>query len=136
MALQPKQTKYRKGQRRRLRGAATSGTGIHFGEFGLQALETGMVTGRQIEAARKALAHFLKRGGKVWIRIFPDKPMTARPAETRMGGGKGAPAYYVAAVKRGRMLFELGGVPEVEAREAFRLAGHKLSLSTRIVAKG
>ena len=135
MLLQPKKTKYRKMQRGRLRGAATRGTQLSFGEFGLQSTETAYVHGRELEAARRAMSHFVQRGGKVWIRVFPDKPMTARPAETRMGGGKGAPAFFVAPVRRGHILFELSGVNRENAHEAFRLASHKLSVETRIVEK-
>jgi large subunit ribosomal protein L16 len=133
--LQPKRTKYRKQHRGHMRGPANAGTAVSFGEFGLQALGAAWIDSRQIEAARRAITHHIKRGGKVWIRIFPDKPVTAKPAETRMGKGKGAPDHWVAVVKPGRMLFELAGVREDIAREALRLAGHKLSVETRIVAR-
>jgi large subunit ribosomal protein L16 len=133
--LQPKRTKFRKQHRGHRRGPANAGTTVAFGEFGLQALEAAWIDSRQIEAARRAITHHIKRGGKVWIRIFPDKPVTSKPAETRMGKGKGAPDHWVAVVKPGRMLFEMAGVREDIAREALRLAGHKLSVGTRIVAR-
>ncbi len=133
--LQPKRTKYRKQHRGHRRGPANAGTEVSFGEFGLQALGAAWIDSRQIEAARRAITHHIKRGGKVWIRIFPDKPVTAKPAETRMGKGKGAPDHWVAVVKPGRMIFELAGVREDIAREALRLAGHKLSVETRIVMR-
>jgi large subunit ribosomal protein L16 len=133
--LQPKRTKYRKQHRGHRRGQANAGTTVAFGEFGLQALGAAWIDSRQIEAARRAITHHIKRGGKVWIRIFPDKPVTAKPAETRMGKGKGAPDHWVAVVKPGRMLFEMSGVREDIAREALRLASHKLAVETRIVAR-
>ena len=134
--LQPKRTKYRKQQRGRLRGKAHRGSDLSFGQFGLQAVEHGFINARQIEAARIAMTRHAKRGGKVWIRIFPDKPMTKRPPETRMGKGKGNPEYWVAPVRRGRMLYEMEGVAAPVAREALRLAAHKLCLRTRIVERG
>jgi large subunit ribosomal protein L16 len=134
--LQPKRTKYRKVQRGRLRGKAYRGQTLAFGEFGLQALETGYVNARQIEAARIAMTRHAKRGGKVWIRVFPDKPMTKRPPETRMGKGKGQPEFWVAPVKAGRMLYEMEGVAPQLAKEALRLAAYKLSLKTRVVERG
>jgi large subunit ribosomal protein L16 len=134
--LQPKRTKYRKVQRGRLRGKAYRGQTLAFGEFGLQALETGYVNARQIEAARIAMTRHAKRGGKVWIRVFPDKPMTKRPPETRMGKGKGNPEFWVAPVKAGRMLYEMEGVTPQLAKEALRLAAYKLSLKTRVVERG
>jgi large subunit ribosomal protein L16 len=133
--LQPKRTKFRKQHRGRRAGKASTGNQVSFGEFGLQAVGHAWVDSRQIEAARRAITHELKRGGKVWIRIFPDKPVTAKPAETRMGSGKGAPDHWVAVVKPGRMLFEVAGVREDLAREALRLASHKLPLETRTVKK-
>ena len=133
--LQPKRTKFRKQHRGHRRGPANAGTQVSFGEFGLQALGAAWIDSRQIEAARRAITHHIKRGGKVWIRIFPDKPVTAKPAETRMGKGKGAPDHWVAVVKPGRMIFELAGVKEDIAREALRLAGHKLSVETRFVMR-
>ncbi|MBI3978763.1 MAG: 50S ribosomal protein L16 [Chloroflexi bacterium] len=133
--LQPKRVKYRKTQRGSMAGKATRGTSIAFGEFGIQALEPAWIDARQIEAARRAITHHLKRGGKVWIRIFPDKSVTAKPAETRMGSGKGAPDRWVAIVKPGRVLFEVGGVREDLAREALRLAAHKLPIETRFVLR-
>lgn len=133
--LMPKRVKYRKAQRGRLKGEAHAGTTIAFGEFGLQALEAAWIDSRQIEAARRAITHYIKRGGKVWIRIFPDKPVSAKPAETRMGGGKGAPERWVAVVKPGRVLFEIAGVREDVAREAMRLAAHKLPIETQFVAR-
>jgi len=133
--LQPKRTKFRKHHRGRRTGPANSGTDVSFGEFGLQALGAAWVDSRQIEAARRAITHHIKRGGKVWIRIFPDKVVTSKPAETRMGKGKGAPDHWVAVVKPGRMIFELAGVQEDIAREALRLAGHKLSVQTRFVMR-
>ena len=133
--LMPKKTKYRKLQRGRLRGHATKGIEISFGDFGLQVLETGFITDRQIEASRRAITRFIKRGGKVWIRIFPDKSVTRLPAETRMGKGKGAPEFWVAPVKRGRVLFELSGVDIATAKEAFRLAAFKLPLKTKFRLK-
>jgi large subunit ribosomal protein L16 len=131
--LQPKRVKYRKVHRGHRRGPANSGNSIAFGEFGLQALGPAWIDSRQIEAARRAITHHLKRGGKVWIRIFPDKPVTAKPAETRMGSGKGAPDHWVAVVKPGRMLFEVAGVESTLAREALRLAAHKLPVETRLI---
>ncbi len=133
--LMPKRAKYRKAQRGRMKGRATRGASIAFGEYGLQALEPYWVTARQIEAARRAIVRFVKRGGKVWIRIFPDKPVTAKPAETRMGGGKGNVDHYVCVVKPGRVLFEIAGVREEMAREAFRLAGNKLPIRTQFVSR-
>ena len=135
MLLLPKRVKFRKMQRGRMKGKATRGNQVHFGDFGLQALEPAWVTGRQIEAARKTLAHFLKRGGKVWIRVFPDKSVTMRAAETRMGSGKGNPEYWIAVVRPGTMLLELGGVDRAIAEEAMRLAGFKFGISTRMVVK-
>lgn len=133
--LMPKKTKYRKVQRGRLKGRATRGNTISFGEYGLQAMEPIWITSRQIEAARRAITRYIRRGGKVWIRIFPDKPITKKPAETRMGGGKGAPDHWVAVVKPGRILFEVGGVNREVAEEAMRLASHKLPIRTRFVAR-
>ena len=133
--LMPSKVKYRKQQRGRMRGKAWRGSSLSFGDFGLKVLEPGWITDRQIEASRVAIMRFIKRGGKLWIRIFPDKPVTKKPAETRMGKGKGAPEFWVAVVKPGRILFEMEGVPEAEAREAMRLAGHKLALSTRFVTR-
>lgn len=135
MALVPAKTKFRKHQRRRLRGRASAGAVINFGEYGLQALDCGMLSTNQIESARKALTHQLKRGGKVWLRVFADKIITARAAETRMGGGKGAPVAFVAPVKRGHMIFEIAGITLDEAKEAMRLASHKLPIATRFVVK-
>lgn len=136
MALTPKKTKFRKDQRLNLKGRkASAGSTLCFGEFGLQALEFDWLKTNQIEAARKAITHFLKRGGKVWIRVCCDKTYTARAAETRMGSGKGEPAGYVAVVKPGHILFEIAGVPIDEAQEAMKLAGHKLPIETRFVAR-
>ena len=133
--LQPKRTKFRKQHRGRRRGQANSGNQVSFGEFGLQAVGHAWVDSRQIEAARRAITHELKRGGKVWIRIFPDKPVTAKPAETRMGSGKGAPDHWVAVVKPGRMMFEIAGVDMEVMKEAMRLASHKLPCQTRVVER-
>ena len=133
--LQPKRTKYRKVQRGKLRGKAQRGSTLAFGEYGLQSVDHGKLTARQIEAARIAMTRHAKRGGKVWIRVFPDKPMTKRPPETRMGKGKGNPEYWVAPVKPGRILYEMGGVTPELAREALRLAAHKLSVRTRVVER-
>ena len=133
--LLPKRTKYRKQHRGRMKGKAGRGNTLSFGEFGLQALEPCWMTSRQIEAARRAIVRHVKRGGKLWIRVFPDKPVTAKPAETRMGGGKGAVDHWVAVVKPGRMIFEMSGVPEEAAREAMRLASHKLPIKTRFVSR-
>ena len=133
--LQPKRVKYRKAHRGHRRGAAQVGNMITFGDFGLQALESAWITGAQIEAARRAITHHIRRGGKVWIRIFPDKPVTKKPAETRMGSGKGLPEYWVAVVKSGRIIFEMGGVGEKIAKEAMRLASHKLPIKTRFVIR-
>ncbi len=133
--LLPKRVKYRKVQRGRMRGTATRGNKITYGEFGLQALEPCWITSNQIEAARIAMTRYIKRGGQVWIKIFPDKPVTQKPAETRMGSGKGSPEYWVAVVKPGRVLFEIAGVSEEAAREALRLAGHKLPCKTKIIAR-
>ena len=133
--LMPKRTKFRKVHRGRMKGAAKRGTEVFYGEYGLQATEPGWVTDRQIEAARVALTRYIKRGGKVWITVFPDKPYTAKPAETRMGSGKGNPEYWVAVVRPGRVMFELSGVPEDLAREALRVAGHKLPVKTKFVKR-
>ena len=133
--LMPKRVKYRKVQRGRMTGAASRGNKVAYGEYGIQALEPGWITGNQIEAARIAMTRYTKRGGKVWIKIFPDKPVTAKPAETRMGSGKGAPEYWVAVVKPGRVLFEMGGIDETIAKEALRLAGHKLPIKCKIIKK-
>jgi large subunit ribosomal protein L16 len=133
--LQPKRVKYRKTHKGRRRGSAQSGTTIAFGDFGLQALESYWITAEQIEAARRAITRHIRRGGKVWIRIFPDKPVTKKAAETRMGSGKGAPDHWVAVVRAGRVMFELGGVEEMVAREAIRLASHKLPVKTRFVMR-
>jgi large subunit ribosomal protein L16 len=133
--LMPKRVKFRKAQRGRTKGKATRGATIAFGDFGLKAVEPGWVTQRQIEASRVALTRMMKREGKVWIRIFPDKPVTKKPAETRMGSGKGSPEFWVAVVKPGRILFELGGINRVSAAEALNLAAHKLSIKTRFVTR-
>ncbi len=133
--LFPKRVKYRKQMRGRMRGKASRGAEVSFGDFGLQALEPGWVTARQIEAARRALVRFMRRRGKVWIRIFPDKPVTKKPAETRMGKGKGAVDHWVAVVKPGRILFEISGLDESGAREAMRLAAHKISLKTKFTSR-
>jgi len=133
--LSPKKIKHRKQQRGRLKGVRTRGSFVSFGKYGLQALEPVWVTNRQIEAGRIAITRHVKRGGKIWIRIFPDKPLTAKPAETRMGRGKGSPEEWVAVVKPGRILYEIDGVPENVAREAFRLAGRKLPIKTRFIAR-
>ncbi|HBP65414.1 MAG TPA: 50S ribosomal protein L16 [Desulfosporosinus sp.] len=133
--LVPSRVKHRKQHRGRMRGKSTRGNTITFGEYGLMAMECGWVTNRQIEAARIAMTRFIKRGGQVWIKIFPDKPVTAKPAETRMGSGKGAPEYWVAVVKPGRVMFELNGVSEEQAREALRLAMHKLPIKCKFVTR-
>jgi large subunit ribosomal protein L16 len=133
--LQPKRTKYRKQQKGRNRGKAFRGSEISFGEFGLQAIERGKLTARQIEAARIAMTRHAKRGGKVWIRVFPDKPMSKRPPETRMGKGKGNPEYWVAVVRPGRVLYEMEGVSSTVAREALTRAAHKLPIATRIIER-
>ena len=133
--LQPKRTKYRKQMRGRMKGKASRGTEVTFGDYGLQALEPAWVTARQIEAGRRAIVRHVRRRGKYWIRIFPDKPVTAKPAETRMGKGKGPVDHWVAVVRPGRILFELGGVPEDAAREAMRLASHKLPLKCQFVKR-
>ncbi len=134
--LSPKKVKFRKQQRGRMRGVARRGSALNFGEFGLQATECGAISARQIEAARIAMTRHVKRGGKMWIRIFPDKPFTKKPAEVRMGKGKGAPEGWVAIVRPGRILYEMQGVPKELAKEAFRLASHKLSVKTRFVDRG
>ena len=131
--LMPKKTKYRKSHRGRRKGMSKGGTEVHFGDFGLQAVETSYITGRQIEAARITITRTMQRKGKVWINIFPHKPITTKPAEVRMGSGKGAVEYYVAVVKPGRIMFEISGVSEEVAREAFRKAGHKLQINTKFV---
>ncbi len=133
--LQPRKTKYRKQQKGRVKGKASRGNTLAFGEYGLQALGRGWITARQIEAARVAIIRHVKRSGKLWIRIFPDKPLTKKPLETRMGKGKGNPEEWVAVVKPGRILYELEGVSEATAREAFRLASHKLPIATRFVTR-
>jgi len=133
--LMPKRVKYRKKQRGRMKGNAQKGNYIAFGRFGLKALGSAWITSRQIEAARVAMTRYIKRGGKVWIRLFPDKPVTQKPAETRMGKGKGAPEYWVAVVKPGRIMFEIEGVEEEIAKEAMRLASHKLPIKTKFVVR-
>lgn len=133
--LQPKRTKYRKMQKGRIKGNATRGASISFGSFGIKTMDEGFITARQIEAARIAVTRYMKREGKVWIRIFPDKPITAKPAEVRMGKGKGAPSHWVAPVRPGRMLFECDGVPVAVAQEAMRLAAQKLPVRTKFVVR-
>ena len=133
--LMPRKVRHRKQQRGRMRGQATGGTRLAFGEYGIQAIEPGWITNRQIEAARIAMTRYIKRGGKVWINVFPDKPVTQKPAETRMGSGKGNPEQWVAVVKPGRVLFELSGVTEAIAREAMRLAIHKLPIKARFIVR-
>jgi large subunit ribosomal protein L16 len=133
--LSPRRTKFRKQQRGRMRGLATRGSTLTFGDFGLQAMEPCWITSRQIEASRRAMTRYIRRGGKIWIRIFPDKPVTQRAAETRMGSGKGAPEFWVAVVKPGRILFEITGVPEATAKEAMRLASFKLPIKTKFIAR-
>ena len=135
MPVMPKRTKYRKMQKGRNRGRATRGTVVNEGQYGLQALEAGLITANQIEAARVALTRYIKRGGKVWIKLFPNKPITKKPAETRMGKGKGAVEYWVAPVKPGRVMFEIAGVSEEVAREALRLASHKLPVKTKFLTR-
>ncbi|MDC4223385.1 MAG: 50S ribosomal protein L16 [Candidatus Manganitrophus sp.] len=134
--LSPKKVKYRKRMKGRMAGKAYRGSDLSFGEFGLKAMEPGWITARQIEAARIAMTRFVKRGGKIWIRIFPDKPITKKPAETRMGKGKGAPEYWVAVVKPGRIIYEMDGVTPEVAKEAFRLAAYKLPIATQFVSRG
>ncbi len=134
--LQPARTKYRKMMKGRMRGKAYRGSELNQGEYGLQATECGWLTSRQIESARVAMTRYVKRGGKIWIRIFPDKPITKKPAETRMGTGKGAVEYYVAVVKPGRILYEMEGVTDEIAKKAFHLAAHKLPVSTKVVKRG
>ena len=133
--LMPKRVKHRKQQRGRMKGKAQRGNFLAYGDYGLVAQQPGWITSNQIEAARQTMTRTTKRGGKVWIKIFPDKPVTAKPAETRMGSGKGAPEYWVAVVKPGRVLFEMGGIDETIAKEALRLAGHKLPIKTKIIKK-
>ena len=133
--LMPKRVKYRRVQRGRMTGKATRGNSVTYGEYGLVALEPAWITSNQIEAARVAMTRFIKRGGQVWIKIFPDKPVTEKPAETRMGSGKGSPEYWVSVVKPGKVLFEMGGIPEESAKEAMRLAAHKLPIKCKFVKK-
>jgi large subunit ribosomal protein L16 len=133
--LMPKKVKYRKQQRGRRRGKAWRGSDVSFGEFGLQAMDTCWMTARQIEAARVAMTRFIKRGGKIWVRVFPDKPVTKKPQETRMGKGKGAPEFWVAVVRPGKVLFEMEGITEAEARRAMELAGAKLPIKTRFATR-
>ena len=133
--LMPKRVKYRKVQRGRMKGQATRGNTVTYGQFGLQALEPTWITSNQIEAARVAMTRYTRRGGQVWIKIFPDKPITQKPAETRMGSGKGSPEYWVAVVKPGRVMFEIAGVSKADALEALRLAGHKLPCKTKVVKR-
>jgi large subunit ribosomal protein L16 len=133
--LLPKKTKFRKVQRGKRRGTAKGQTAVQFGDYGIKALESGWVTNRQIEAARIAMTRKIKRGGKVWINVFPDKSVSQKPAETRMGSGKGSPEHWVCVVKRGRVMFELAGVPEPLAKEALRLAGQKLPIKTKVVRR-
>jgi len=134
--LSPKRTKFRKQHRGRMRGKASKGNTIAFGDYALQALEPVWLTSRQIEATRRTITRYVKRGGKIWIRVFPDKPVTARPAETRMGAGKGAPEYWVAVIKPGHILFEMNGVPAQAAKEAMKLASYKLPIKTKFITKG
>ena len=134
--LSPKRTKFRKMQKGNNRGIATSGSDISFGDFGLQAMEPARITSRQIEAARMAIQRHVKRAGKLWIRVFPDRPVTKKPLEVRMGGGKGAPEEWAAAIKPGRVMYEISGVTEEIAREAFRLAAHKLPMECKFLARG
>ena len=133
--LMPKRVKFRKQQRGRMRGLAVRGSEVSYGEYGLQAMEPGWITNRQIEAARVAMTRHISRGGKIWIRIFPDKPVTIKPAETRMGKGKGNPEYWVAVIKPGRVMFEIEGISRESAQEAIRLAGRKLPIKTRLVER-
>jgi large subunit ribosomal protein L16 len=133
--LSPRRTKFRKQQRGRMTGLALRGSALNFGDFALQATEPCWITSRQIEAARRAMTRYIRRGGKIWIRIFPDKPVTMRPAETRMGSGKGSPEYWVAVVKPGRIMFEIAGVSEEIAREAMRLAAQKLPIKTKFITR-
>lgn len=133
--LSPRRTKFRKQQRGRMRGVATRGNALNFGDFALQAIEPCWMTARQIEAGRRAMTRYIRRGGKIWIRVFPDKPITMRAAETRMGSGKGSPEFWVAVVKPGRILFEIAGVPEETAREAMRLAANKLPIKTKFITR-
>ena len=133
--LMPKRVKFRRVQRGRMKGKASRGNKVSYGEYGMVALEPAWITSNQIEAARVAMTRYIKRGGNVWIKIFPDKPVTEKPAETRMGSGKGSPEYWVAVVKPGRVLFEMDGISEADAREAMRLAGHKLPIKTKFVTK-
>ena len=133
--LMPKKVKHRKWHRGRTRGTETRGTELAFGAYGLKAIESRWMTARQIEAARRAMTHYVQRGGKIWIRIFPDKPVTKKPPEVTLGGGKGAVDHYVSPIRRGRILFEMDGVSEATAREAMRLAGHKLPMKTKFVMK-
>ncbi len=133
--LSPKRTKFRKQHRGRMKGIASKGNTIAFGDYALQALEPVWLTSRQIEATRRTITRYVKRGGKLWIRVFPDKPVTARPAETRMGSGKGAPEYWVAVIKPGHILFEMNGVPEKAAKEAMKLASYKLPVKTKFITK-
>ena len=135
MTLMPKKTKFRKEQKGRVRGKATRGNKVSYGEFGLQTIEIGLIRSNQIEAARVAMTRYIKRGGQVWIKIFPDKPITSKPIGTRMGKGKGAVEYWVAPVKPGRVMFEIAGVPEATAKEAFRLAASKLPVKTKFVKR-
>lgn len=133
--LSPRRTKFRKHHRGRMKGVAARGNTVAFGEFGLQAQECGWITSRQIESSRRAMTRYIRRGGKIWIRIFPDKPVTMRPAETRMGSGKGNPEFWVAVVKPGRIMFEIGGVTEPIAKEAMRLASFKLPIKTKVIIR-
>jgi large subunit ribosomal protein L16 len=133
--LSPRRTKFRKQQRGRMKGLAHRGSTLNFGEFALQATEPAWITARQIEAGRRAMTRYIRRGGKIWIRIFPDKPVTQRAAETRMGSGKGSPEFWVAVVKPGRILYEIAGVPEPTAREAMRLAANKLPIKTKFITR-
>jgi large subunit ribosomal protein L16 len=133
--LSPRRTKFRKQQRGRMTGLATRGSTLNFGDFALQATEPAWITARQIEAGRRAMTRYIRRGGKIWIRIFPDKPVTMRAAETRMGSGKGSPEFWVAVVKPGRILYEISGVPEETAREAMRLAANKLPIKTKFITR-